>query len=231
MCMVCILVTCQIFNACVPCDILQGTSSGGVSGAEGEHSSQKSRLCLPQRIWQIPQTVSPAMYTQSASVFFQNMVNGGQVKKRGNSKLCVLYSHVYMDLQGGDRGGGRFLSRGTYPPCHITYGKYMVHFQYSCRQYRATNSTLQLYCSINSWFWLDQFFWNSFSALSQWLYIFTPLKVLHPDSWDLPSLEWNSDRGNQTSDAGCQHGTRPMAARQDQGLYQESRISEWVSTF
>ena len=58
--------------------------------------------------------------------------------------------------------GGRFLSRGTCPPCHITYGKFMVHSQYSCRQYRATNSTLQLYCSINSWFWFDQLFWNIF---------------------------------------------------------------------
>lgn len=71
---------------------------------------------------------------------------------------------------------------------------------------------------------------SALSLLTYAVYIFTPLKLLYPDPRDLPPLEWNSDRGNQASDAGRQHGTRPVAARQDQSLYQESRICEMVLT-
>ncbi len=42
---------------CHICSFVQSASPSGVPGAEGEHQSEESRLCLQERVREVPQKV------------------------------------------------------------------------------------------------------------------------------------------------------------------------------
>ena len=90
---------------CSLCSLCQGAASGGVSGTQGEHSRQEGRFCLPQRISEIPKTVSPlhcgicliGFRTENYFWEWDNKLCKDEVST-GDVGVCPSMKYVYVDF-------------------------------------------------------------------------------------------------------------------------------------